>query len=282
MTNRFAVSAIVAAASVLAPASPVSAASESSASALVGSVSYADLADLADGAELVVRAQIRKLVPLKPANTPGPANITRFYVEARTEALYFGRRAVGETLRYLVDLPVDAKGRPAKVKKQSFVLFAHSAPGRVDQLQLVRPDAQLPWSAGDEQRIKRILAELHAVGAPQRVTGVREALHVPGALAGEGETQFFLTTADDQPAAVSVLRRPGSPAQISVSFSDLVEQGAGMPRADSLGWYRLACFLPSELPVEANIATEPTDRAAAQSDYRAVIEQLGPCPRQRK
>lgn len=244
---------------------------------------YADLADLADGAPLVVRAQVRKLAAVEPARAKGVRpGWGRFYVEGRTEALYAGTSLLGEALRYLVDLPLDAKGKPPALKKQSVLLFARPVPGRPGELQLVAPDAQLPWNPASEARLKAILHDLFAPGAPLHVTGVREAIHVAGDLAGEGETQLFLSTTNGEPAAVSVARSPAQPVRISVSFSEVLGEATGAPKPDTLAWYRLACFLPPALPAAAGVSGSDADRAAAGADYRYLLEQLGPCLRNRK
>ena len=246
-------------------------------------VTYADLADLSDGAPLVIKAQLRKLTALDPAQVrqvrPGWG---RFYVEARTEVLIAGAVPIGEALRYLVDLPLDAKGKPLKLKKRSVLLFARSVAGRPGELQLVAPDAQLIWDAALDQRLRGLLTELLEPGAPQKVTGVREAIHVPGNLAGEGETQVFLTTANGEPAAITANRRPGQPLRWSVSFSELVGAASAAPQRDTLAWYRLACFLPNTLPAGANISETTASRINAAADYRAVVGELGSCPRSRK
>ena len=245
--------------------------------------SYADLADLADGAPLVIRAQVRKLVAVEAARAPGlRAGRGRFYVEARTEAVVFGRSGLGEDLRYLVDLPFDPKGRPPALKKKSVVIFARSVPARPGELQLVANDAQLVWDAALDTRLRGVLGELNAPTAPRRVTGVREALFVPGSLAGESESQLFLATADGEPAAVTVVRQPGQTPRWSVSFSEVVGEAGLAPARDTLGWYRLACFLPAALPVEANTSGTAENRLAAERDYRFVLDQLGACPRTRK
>ena len=56
----------------------------------------------------------------------------------------------------------------------------------------------------------------------------------------------------------------------------------GAPPPDTLAWYRLACFLPRVLPAGVNISEGESARAAAGADYRYLMEQLGPCPRNRK
>ena len=165
-------------------------------------VTYADLADLADGAPLVIRAQPRKIAVVEPARARGlRPGWGRFYVEARTEALIAGSAPLGEALQYLVDLPLDAKGKPPAIKKKSVVLFARPVAGRPGELQLVAPDAQLLWDAALDARLKAVLRELYAPAAPPRISGVREAVHVSGDLAGSGETQIFLLSVSGEPAA---------------------------------------------------------------------------------
>jgi hypothetical protein len=243
---------------------------------------YADLADLADGAPLVIRAQPRKIAAVEPERARGlRAGWGRFYVEARTEALIAGSAPLGEALTYLVDLPLDAKGKPPQFKKKSVVLFARPVTGRPGQLQLVAPDAQLLWDAALDARIKGVLRELYANGAPPRISAVREAVHTSGDLAGAGETQIFLVTASGDPAAITVTRAPGSTPQWGVSFSELVDSGSA-PGRDTLAWYRLACFLPPALPRIAASSDNGRDRAAASADYAFVMSQLGTCLRTRR
>lgn len=244
--------------------------------------SYADLATLADGAPLVIRAQVGDTAPVEPARARGvKPGYQRLYVEAKTQALLFGKTPVGESLKYLVDVPLDAKGKAPKLKKQSVILFARPVVGRPGELQLVAPDAQLAWTPEVEPRLVAILGELAKPGAPGAVTGVREAIHVTGALAGQGETQLFLSTAAGEPAAITVTRAPGTAPAWTASFSELVG-ASGAPAHDTLAWYRLACTLPAALPARAHVSPDPADRAAAEADYRFVLDQLGPCARTRR
>lgn len=245
-------------------------------------LTYADMVDLADAAPLVVRAQIRKQAVVDPERAPGVApGHARLYVEARTEALISGNAPLGESLRYLVDVPLDAKGKPPKLKKREVILFARAVPGRPGELQLVRPDAQLLHDPAIESRFRPVLAELVSADAPPVVTGVRDALAVEGTLAGESETQLFLETRNDGPVSVTVVRRPNMAPRWGVSWTEIVDQSARPPREGTLEWYRLACALPPELPGEANLSRDPRERAIAVQDYAFVIEQLGPCRRTR-
>jgi hypothetical protein len=245
--------------------------------------SYADLADLADAAPIVVRVSPRKIARLEPERARGlKVGMARLYIEANTEALIAGRVTLGEKLRYLVDVPLDAKGKVPKLKKQSVVLFARMVTGRADELQLITPDAQLLWDPSLDVRLRGILAELLAPGAAPRIIGVREAIHVSGNLAGEGETQLFLATANGEPAALTVNRSPGQLPRWTVSFSEVLDQAGGQPPRDTLAWYRLACSLGPQLPRNATVSGSAADRSLAAADYRFVMGQLGSCPRTRR
>ena len=243
---------------------------------------YADLADLADRAPLVARVQVRDTVRLKPEQAPGlRPGMARIFVKAKTRAVLVGE-ALGESVSYLADVPLTAKGKLPKLEKRDALIFARSVAGRPGELQLVAPDAQLAWDAALEGRVRAILTELVAPGAAPRVTGVREVAHVPGNLVGEGETQIFLATQAGDPVSISVLRRPGQPPAWGVAFGEIVDQAARPPARDTLAWYRLACFLPSSLSSATMLTGDGEARRAAAEDYRWVRGQLGACPRSRR
>lgn len=246
-------------------------------------VTYADVMDLADHAPVVMRAQVRKVAVVEPARSAGlRPGWRRLYVEAQTAALLSGPPQTGAALRYLADVALDAKGKVPKLARRSVLVFARAVPGRPGELQLVAPDAQVLWGPAAEQRLRGILGELLAPGAAPRVNKVREAIYVPGNLAGEGETQLFLDTANGEPAAISVVHTPGEAARWSVSFSEVVDTSGEPPARDTLAWYRLACFLPEALGEGVNVSATDEDRAQAGADYRLVRTALGACPRVRK
>ncbi len=248
----------------------------------VPAATYADLADLSDSARIVVRAEVRKIAPVEPGRARGVRpGWARYYIEARTQALIRGDMPLGQSLRYLVDMAPDARGKAPAIKKKAVLLFASNITGAAGDVQLAAPDAQVLWSPGTESQARAILGELVAPGAPGKVTAVREAIHVPGNLAGEGETQFFLTTADQSAASITVQHHPGTPAAWGVSFSEVAAPVGSPPQRDTLAWYRLACFLPNALPSGVNLSDNPGSRAQAESDYRMVLGELGPCPRNR-
>ena len=246
-------------------ATPIGAAHAMQQGEAASTLTWTDIADLSDAANIVVRAKIKKQAELKPERAPGLApGYTRLYIEAETLALIAGSAPVGESLRYLVDVPLTAKGRAPKLRKSEVILFARPVPARPGEIQLVASDAQLPWPS-----------------APPVVVGVRDALSVAGNLSGESETQIFLATANGAPVALSVVRRPGAPPVWGVSYSEIVDQAVRAPQPQTLNWYRLACFLPRELPGSAHLSQDRADRARADNDYRYVLEQLGACNRTR-
>ena len=241
---------------------------------------YADLATLSDASELVVRVQIRKATALKPDRAPGLApGFARLYVQANTLALIAGRSGVGAAVTYLVDVPLDAKGKVPKLKKREFLLFARGVPGRPGELQLIAPGAQLDYTPALEARVRPILTELYGADVPPRITGVSDALAVPGTLTGESETQIFLATENRSPVSITVLRRPGQRVQWGVSWGEIIDSAARPPAPESVQWYRLACALPAQLPSSANLAREAEERRLAASDYAFVRQALGPCER---
>lgn len=250
-------------------------------SAAPGALTYADLASLAEASELVLRAQVRKVSKLKPEQAPGIApGMARLLIEARTQTVLSGP-ALGETVRYLADVPLDARGKVPNLKKQVVLLFARTVPARPGELRLVDGGAQIPWSGDAEMRTRTILTDLLSPDAPPRIKGVREVLFVPGNLVGEGETQVFLQTQNNAPVSLSVVRRPGVAKTWGVSLSEIVDQAARPPERDTLTWYRLACFLPRALPPGASLSGSADQIRAAAQDYAFVIEQLGPCARNR-
>ena len=241
---------------------------------------YADLATLGDQSEVVVRAQIRRQTLLKPERAPGLApGFARLLIEANTIALISGKTALPASLTYLADVPLDAKGKVPRLKGRDVVLFARAVPGRSGELQLVAEQAQLAFTPALEARLRPILTELASGKAPPRITGINDALAVPGTLVGESETQIFLATANRSPASLTILRRPSQRPDWGVSWGEIIDSAARAPAPETIGWFRLACGLPPQLPSNANLARDAAARRLAAADYAFVREQLGPCVR---
>jgi len=256
-------------------------AQEPSASAPI--FTYVDLVDLGDSSNLVVRAQIRKQTKVGPERSPGlRPGAVRLLLEAQTEALFSGSAAIGQSLRLLADFPLDAKGKPPKLKEVSLIFFGREVPGRPGELQLVTPYSYMPVTTNDEARLRSVLRELAEPDKPPHITGIREAISIAGNLAGESETQVFLQTEEGEPVSLTIMRRPGMAPRWGVAWSELVDQSAKPPEPATLAWYSLACSLPPALPPSANISNDEASRLRAAQDYRVVIEQLGPCLRNRR
>lgn len=248
----------------------------------VAGLSYADIADLADAAPLVAQARIGNIIKLKPAQAgTAPAGHQRLFVEAKVSNLIRGEGGISPTVRYLYDAPLDARGKLPKFKKAQVILFARAG-GRPGEIQLVARDAQIIASPAGIERVKAILSELVADHAPPRITGLGDAFHVAGTIAGEGETQIFLRTENGDPVSLSVLRRPGQEPRWAVALGEIVDEAAHPPARGSLLWYRLACGLPDALPAASVSALSPSDAEAARADYQMVLQALGPCGRTRK
>lgn len=264
------------------PAPSIAQAPVAVATAPAPALAYADLADLALAAPVIADARVRSATRLKGADAAGvPAGSARLYVEADVTALIRGAGGLPPRVGYVLDVRVDARGKPPSLKKARVLLFARPATV-AGQLQLVAPDAQLAWSPNADARVRAIAGEALGAAAPPRITGVGNAFHVAGALPGEGETQVFLQTADSRPVSLSVLRRPGERPRWAVALSEIVDEAAAPPARDTLLWYRLACTLPPTLPERSTAGIAPDDAAKAGEDYRFVVAQLGACGRTRQ
>lgn len=252
--------------------------------------SYADVADLATAAPIALHARIYKATALKADRAPGvAAGQARFYVEADVVSLIRGSAPLAARISYLVDLPLDAKGKPPKLKrKQPVLLFARPVAGaaagtnNTGSIRLIAPDAQLPWDPATEAQVRAVLTETVKPGAPPAITGIANGFHVPGTLPGEGETQLFLNTSTGEPVSLTVLTAADGSRRWAAAFGEIVDGSAAVPARNTLAWYRLACGLPRQLPLNKLAGTAPEDRRKAASDYGVILGALGECTRTRK
>ncbi|HSQ94469.1 MAG TPA: hypothetical protein VLM18_00015 [Croceibacterium sp.] len=244
------------------------------------SPTYADLVGLTEASAVVAEVTVRDQALIEAERAPGLARgRARLYLETQTQRVLKGPSALGESVSYLADIPFDAKGRPPKLKKQTFLVFANPVVARPGELQLVGPDAQLPLDPVTEQRVRTVIGQLQAPSAAPRITAVRDVISVAGNLAGESETQMFVDTIGGAPVSLTVIRRPNMDPTWGVSWSEIVDQAAKPPERDTLGWYRLACFLPRKLPDRAFLQADTAGRQRAEADYHFILDQLGPCAR---
>ncbi len=243
-------------------------------------LTYADVADLFTAAQVVLRAKIVSAIRIKDAPVgPGSA---RFFVEADASALIRGPEGLPPRVRYLVDVAPDSRGKLPKLKKLDVILAAQPVSGRPGEIQLVAPDAQQVWTPALESRVRALVISALAADATPPITGIASAFHVPGTVIGEGESQIFLNTATGAPVSLSILRRPGEEPRWALALGEIVDEAAAVPARDTLTWYRLACFLPADLPPAAARDLSPSDADSAREDYGLVRQALGPCPRNRR
>jgi len=239
---------------------------------------FVAVASLADQAPLVARVTVKSTAEVKKERAPGLGiGQSRLYVEAEVTSLIRGQAGIAQAIRYLVDMPLDSRGKSPKIKRQQFLVFARQDMSRPGEIQLISNTAHLPWTPALETRVRQLLNEILASDAPPQITGVHEALHVRGNLQGEGETQIFLATVTNAPVSITVLRRPGLAPRWAVSLTEIVDESAAPPQRDTLLWYRLACFLPRDIPRSALVSDNPADNDLAVRDYNYVREQLGVC-----
>jgi hypothetical protein len=245
-------------------------------------LTYADTADFALGAPVTAHVTVRRARPLRGEQALGvPSGYSRFLIDSDLTALIRGEPGTPAQVRYLADFPSDARGRPASPQRGSqWLIFARTVPGRPAELQLIAADSAVPYDAATAERVREIVrAELEG-DAPPAVNAIGRAFHVPGALPNTGETQIFLQTERSQPISITVAREADSQPRWFVSLSEFVDAGASQPQPNSLLWYRLACFLPAQLPA-ASYADAREHAQAIQRDYQLVRQGLGPCPRNR-
>ncbi len=246
------------------------------------SASYADIADLVVISPLIVDTTVRSAQKVTPEQAMGvSANLQRMLVEADVLALIRGQGGVAPRVRFLLDVPKDAKGKVPKLKKQRIFLLGNTVTGRPGEIRLSRPNALIQWSTVNDGLVRSITKEAVQIDAPQRITGITSAFHSAGTVLGEGETQIFLTTEKDQPLSLSILSRPGQEKRWAVSTAEVIDDSASAPSRFTLLWYRLACGLPRTLSSEFVEAADSDNAARAQADYKFVQDSLGPCGRKR-
>lgn len=271
-------------AAALAAAAAVPAESQApAASAAASGPTYADLADLALAAPVAAHVRIAKAAAVKAERAPGlKPGMARFFVQAGLVSLIRSPQSLPARLSYVVDLPLDSRGKAPKLRKGGeFLLLAAPVPGKPGELQLAAPDAQVAFTPERASTLRSIIREASSASPPPRIAGIGRAFHVPGAIRGESETQIFLQTAGGTPVSLTILRRPGETPQWAVALSEIVDEAAEPPAPGTLLWYRLACGLPRALPRQSLAEADSEGSAAIQADYRLVLERLGPCVRTR-
>jgi hypothetical protein len=237
------------------------------------------VADLVTASDAIAIIAAKKMMAVPPERAPGLApGQQRFLVEADTVSLIRGNDVLAREASFLIDLPAQPKGRPPRWEKRQFILFGKVG-DRVDFFQLLSNESILAWSPENEAMVRTIDAAMLASDAPPSIGRIDSVFHVTGAVAGAGETQIFLATAHGSPVSLSIVRKPDEQPLFGVSLGEIVDEAAALPRPDTPLWYRLACFLPANLPQSALKEQMASDAAAAAKDYAAFLKAMGPCDR---
>jgi hypothetical protein len=161
---------------------------------------YADIADLVTVSPLIIDVTIRNLQKIAPEQAATvPVDRQRMLVEADVAALIRGQGGITPRVRFLLDVPKDAKGRIPKLKKQRFFLLGSTVNGKPGEIRLSRPNALVQYSAANDALVRSITKEAVMIDAPPKIAGVISAFYSAGTVLGEGETQIFLRTAKEQP-----------------------------------------------------------------------------------
>ena len=249
-------------------------------SATAAAPGRADLVELTLSAPVILRADIVSAKQISGKLAPGlAAGQKRHLVKARVANVLTAPGFVPREIEYLLDLDTDSRGRSPKLKALPVLLFL--APGGSEaQFRLVKPWANVAWTAEHEAYVRAIAAEAVVPEAKgMAITGLRQAFHVRGSLPGESESQIFADTRSENPIALVVLSRPGQERSLSVATGDIIDEAAAGVKPGSLLWYHLACGLPRELPDSSMETLEADDASAARDDYRFILDTLGPCDR---
>lgn len=235
--------------------------------------SVADVADIALASPVIVRATITRTKSLSRRDAPDVApGRVRLAVTAAVSNVLVAPGAMGGTLQWLWDAPVDARGRAPKAKGLDVLAFL-TVPDANGGTRLISRRAQQPYDPALADQV-RTLVQADRSGEIPVVRGVSNGFRAVGTIPGESESQFFLTTADGKPATLVAQNRPGEQQRVTVARGDIIDESAKAVQPGSLLWYRLACFLPASLPASAG----GSDLALAR-DWQDAMASLGPCGR---
>jgi hypothetical protein len=241
----------------------------------VAAPGFVELADLTVSAPVIVQATVARGERLSDKDSPGlRKGHARMLITAAVDAAIVAPGAIPAELTWLWDAPLDAKGKVPKRKNMAVMAWV-TTPAPDGKTQLVAPNAQQSWTPELDAEVRAIATEAKSGAAPA-FTGVTNGFRADGTVAGESESQFFLSAADGRGGTMVVTTRPGAPRKIAVSRGDVIDESAAPVRPGSLLWYRLACFLPATLPAKAG-----GDDPALSADWAAAMASLGPCERGR-
>jgi hypothetical protein len=238
----------------------------------VSALSWTDLSDLVLASPVALRATVDKAGKLSRRVAPDvPEGAVRALVEARLVAVLKADGMVPGRAEWLWQ----GEKAALPVKGAELLFFGSVSAGGPDaavgQYRLATARAQLPWTPEREAEVRAILAEARAPGGVPRFRAVKGGFHVPGAVAGESESQFFLDIG--RPVTLVVLRRAGAVPEVKLATGDIIDESAAPVKPATLLWRTLACDAPERLPASAG------SEAALVADWAAAKAAWGPCGR---
>lgn len=246
------------------------------------SISYDDIMEITLESELVVDIIVRKIKNLPNSQTIGVRpDRKRILIIGEVQSLIRGKNGLNQEVQFLFDAPIDSRGKIPKYKKMRFLAFGRHIAGNSGFIRLSRTASMTAYSNRINNMVRNNIREAIAANAPQKIIAINSAFHSPGTIIGEGESQIFLSTEFDQPMAISVISKQGQNRRWSVSTSEVIDINATEPKRFSLLGYRLACSLPRSLDPSIIESDDSRNRDKVKSDYKLVLDSVGPCQRQR-
>ena len=237
---------------------------------------FTNTVELTLAAPVIVRATITKArrISAKSAPDVAPGRV-RLMITAQVSNVLVAPDALGQTLQWLWDAPLDARGRPQQAKGLDILVFLAAMPAANGSSRLASRRAQQPWDPALADLVRATQTEQRS-GTVPIIRGVSSGFRAEGTIPGESESQFFLNSADGKPATLVVQNRPGEVRRVLVARGDIIDESAQRVLPGTLLWYRLACFLPARLPAAIG-GDDPALATALAKDWRDALTSLGPC-----
>lgn len=244
---------------------------------VVADLPYATLADRSLPAPIVAKLRILEVTDVKTA--PAATSVARRaprYVEAEVIDLIKGPPGLPAHIAFLVDAAAEGPEAGAKIKKTVQIIFAQPVAAHQNFVQLRGPESMIAWSPTRESLLRAMLKEAAALNAPPSIAGVDSAFSVAGTVAGERETQIFLTT-NARPVSLVVNRHPDQAPQWHVALGEIIDSATPPPPRNTLLWYQLACHLPPAIPADKLGGMDSDQASAIRADYAFIRSDLGSC-----
>ncbi|APG62136.1 hypothetical protein LPB140_04185 [Sphingorhabdus lutea] len=241
---------------------------------------YVDLADIILSSPIIIDGIVTKEKKVPASQTPFlDKKLQRKLVELQLNSLIRGKNGMPATVRFVMDVRANAKGKFPKFKKQRIMVFGDNQGLPMGDLRLLRPDIFFNYDPQLDRMVRNITKEALLLDAPQKITGVQSAYHSSGTIIGTGLTEIFFATEKGQPLAILIDTDAQNGKSWSVSNEEVLGSNRPIVRQNTLLWYRLACELPQSIATDKMGGDDKDIHARIQSDYAFVRAKLGKCER---